>query len=55
VNSSTADFAPNIDASGQFLSFISERPGLVSAVTAGEWPPGDLYRIALADGGVRCP
>ena len=55
VNSRFADFAPNVDASETFLSFTSERPGLVAEGPAGARPPGDIYRIGLADAGVRCP
>jgi len=29
----------------RYLFFTSERPGIVPAVSAGERPPGDLYRI----------
>ena len=55
ANSPFADFAPNVDTSETFLSFTSERPGVVPARPAGERPPGDIYRMPLADAGVRCP
>ena len=54
VNSPFADFAPSIDASERFLYFTSERAGVAGPVAAGARPPGDLYRIGLAEAGVRC-
>ena len=55
VNSPFADFAPSIDAAERFLYFTSERPGVAGPAPAGARPPGDLYRIGLAEAGVRCP
>lgn len=55
VNSPFADFAPYVDAGERFLYFTSERPGVVGAVADGVRPPGDLYRIGLAEAGIRCP
>lgn len=54
VNSPFADFAPFVDAAETTLYFTSERPGIVAGVPAGQRPPGDLYRVALASAGVRC-
>ena len=45
----------SIDAAERFLYFTSERPGVAGPLPAGERPPGDLYRIAVADAGIRCP
>jgi len=47
VNSSFGDFAPSLSPDGRYLFFTSERPGIVPAVSAGQRPPGDLYRIEL--------
>jgi Tol biopolymer transport system component len=54
VNTPFADFAPSIDAAERVLYFTSERPGVAGPVAAGTRPPGDLYRIDLAEAGVRC-
>jgi Tol biopolymer transport system component len=54
INSDYADFAPSIDANETMLTFTSERPGLVGAHADGARPPGDLYRVTLADAGIRC-
>jgi hypothetical protein len=52
VNSPFADFAPALDPNGRFLFFTSERPGVVGPVSAGSRPPGDIYRVPLADAGL---
>ena len=45
INTEYTEFAPGFGA-GQ-LYFTSERPGMLSAVAAGERPPGDIYRTAI--------
>jgi Tol biopolymer transport system component len=52
VNSPYADFAPGLHPDGRFLFFTSERPGVVGPVGSDARPPGDIYRIALADVGL---
>jgi hypothetical protein len=54
VNTPFADFAPSIDASERVLYFTSERPGVAGPMASGERPPGDLYRIGLAEAGIDC-
>lgn len=54
VNSSRADFAPAIDASGSMLYFTSERPGIVGIKPDSIRPPGDLYQIPFKDAGINC-
>jgi Tol biopolymer transport system component len=54
VNSASADFAPAITPDGRHLVFTSERSGIVSAVAAGERPPGDLFYVSLAALGDPC-
>jgi Tol biopolymer transport system component len=54
ANSSDADFAPAIDPSGRYLYFTSERPGVAPRPPSGTRPPGDVYRIPLAELGVDC-
>lgn len=55
VNTPFAEFAPSIDAGERFLYFTSERPGIVGAAADGARPPGDIYRIGLAEAGIHCP
>jgi len=54
VNSQWTDFAPAFDPGARFLYFTSERPAVSPAPTDGGRPPGDIYRIPVADLGVAC-